>query len=1362
MDSILKQPNPLVIGSGDPALCWKKFKKQFDIYMLASNGNSLPEARKAALLLHTAGTEAQEIYESFQLSDEDKLNLTKMMEKFDDYFIPKTNISIERYKFNSRVQSSCENFEAFYTDLLKLAASCDFGNLKDELIKDRIICGIKDGRVKNRLLREEKLDLNKTIAICKAAEESDKHLMMLQKPNSMEVHGVQRNAKKVDTWKNRIPQHNKNNHKSPVASSQQKKQVGAYTPTSFRPRVCSKCGTKHPYAKCPAFGEICSKCKGKNHFSRMCKPICVQELQCALPEADSTDCQSEQFLLNLNSSVNVINKDWYVIIYIKDCNCNVKFKVDTGAHINVLPEYMYNNLNCTAYIKPYTGTISSYGGTQLNVVGCCNLTVIVNQQVYNLEFVVIKTQHNAIPIIGLADCERLNLITKNQNVFEIRTMFDQLMTEYEHLFAGVGKIKNIKCDFKLKPGYEPVTVPARRIPFSMRNEVKSELERLCKENIICVVTEPTEFVSPLLVLAKPNKKLRLVLDPHHLNEALYRELYQLPTFEEITSTIIGSKIFSTLDANRGFWQIELTEKASKLTTFSSPFGRFRFLRLPFGLRNAPEIFHRIFSEIFSDIPGVKIYIDDIIVYAKSVEEHNKILKQVFARANEFGVRFNKEKCKFLLKEIKYVGHILSEHGISPDPDKVSAIKNIQEPKNLKELQRFLGTVNYLGKFIPNLAELTYNLRSLNKKNVLFTWTDIHKKEFDNLKNLLTSETVLAYFDQNADLVLSVDSSKHGLGAVILQNGRPIAYASKALTPTQQDYSQMEKEALAITFGCQRFHQYLFGKQFTVESDHKPLETIFKRPLDKCPFRLKHLKATLNQYSFVVRYKPGAKLFIADNLSRDSIDTCNFNLVENLIDSQVLLLEYVDVTDGTKSLIKNETLLDGELQALKNQIVNGWPSTKDKIPDIIKPYWKIKDELSVVGDIILKGEQFIIPKSLRIHIINKLHYNHMGIQKTLCKAKELVYWPCMSNDITVKIKNCTSCLLHSNNNCKETIILNSPKNLRPWQEIATDIFHFDNKNYLLIVDKYSKYPEICCLNHDTRYENFINHFKSILARHGKPDIIYSDNGPQYFNQYFRKFLYDWDIKHVTSSPKYPQSNGFIERHVQTIKNLLKKTLHSNKDIYLALLEYRNTPLDTITPSPAQLLFGRRLKGSLPITEKLLKPKIVSKPDTSKIMRKTQIYYNQNAKNLPELNIDDRVIISNLNDDNKWELGTVVKVDNLRPRSYHVRLDKNGKIYIRNRRFIKKCDIPYNCDEQFKSELENIIAKYTHDQSHSDISNSNSSSSVINDTSNKINGNLSVSEPTSKVANNSHGNNIVVRRSSRNVKLPRRFIDYQMYK
>lgn len=230
-----------------------------------------------------------------------------------------------------------------------------------------------------------------------------------------------------------------------------------------------------------------------------------------------------------------------------------------------------------------------------------------------------------------------------------------------------------------------------------------------------------------------------------------------------------------------------------------------------------------------------------------------------------GVKFNHSKCKILVNSIRYVGHIFSENGISPDINKVKAINQILPPTNKDMLKKFLGMITYVSKFISNLAKQTHNLRQLTKQDVNFEWNDAHQKEFEHLKGLLTNSPVLHFYDKNKPIVLSVDSSKNGMGAVILQNDAPIAYASKSLTTTQQSYSQIEKETLAILFGCQRFYQYLYGTRFIVESDHKPLEAIFKKPFDKIPFRLQRLILSLQNFDFTVKYKSGKKLFFADSI-----------------------------------------------------------------------------------------------------------------------------------------------------------------------------------------------------------------------------------------------------------------------------------------------------------------------------------------------------------------------------------------------------------------------------------------------------------------------------------------------------------------
>lgn len=296
--------------------------------------------------------------------------------------------------------------------------------------------------------------------------------------------------------------------------------------------------------------------------------------------------------------------------------------------------------------------------------------------------------------------------------------------------------------------------------------------------------------------------------------------------------MVGAKMFSILDANKGFYHIELEKESQLLTTFhAGKYGRYCYLVLPFGICSAPEVFQYNFQDVFKGLEGVTIFIDDILVFGKDKEEHRVRLNNVLKRTEEFNIKFNKDKCKFELNEVKYLDHIFSDQGLKVDPEKVNANLEIKEPKSKKELETILGIVTYVSKFLPNVSTVTDPLRQLLKKENEFVFYKSHKEAFAKLKKLLTEVPILQYFDVNKEITLSVDCSSYGAGAVLLQNNLPVAYASKALTNSQKTWAQIEKELLAIVLECDRFHHFIYGRTIKVETDHKPLEYIFKKSIN---------------------------------------------------------------------------------------------------------------------------------------------------------------------------------------------------------------------------------------------------------------------------------------------------------------------------------------------------------------------------------------------------------------------------------------------------------------------------------------------------------------------------------------------------
>lgn len=384
---------------------------------------------------------------------------------------------------------------------------------------------------------------------------------------------------------------------------------------------------------------------------------------------------------------------------------------------------------------------------------------------------------------------------------------------------------------RLQPGAIPYAITApRRVPIPLMKRLKQEIERLVRMGIIRKVDGPTDWCAGIVLVTKQSGELRVCVDLTKLNKCVVRERFTLPTVEQALGSLAGAKWFSKLDAFSGFHQVRLSRDSEELTTFLTPFGRYCFTRLPFGITSAPEYFQKRMSEILCGLPGVVNVMDDILVFGNTKAQHDERLADVMSRLASANVTLNKEKCLFGVNKLRFLGHILNENGIEPDPAKVSAIKNLNAPKNVTELRSLLGMANHLGRFLPHLAQTTAPMRALLHKGSEWVWGCDQAKAFNELKELICSAQCMAMYDATLPTILSADASSFGLGAVLFQtqkNGhrRPIAFASRSLTNTERRYSQIEKEALALTWAAERFDEYIRGINVTFETDHKPLVSL---------------------------------------------------------------------------------------------------------------------------------------------------------------------------------------------------------------------------------------------------------------------------------------------------------------------------------------------------------------------------------------------------------------------------------------------------------------------------------------------------------------------------------------------------------
>ena len=310
--------------------------------------------------------------------------------------------------------------------------------------------------------------------------------------------------------------------------------------------------------------------------------------------------------------------------------------------------------------------------------------------------------------------------------------------------------------------------------------------------------------------------------------------------DDVLPSLARAKVFTKIDARNGYWHVKLDDKSSRLTTFDTPYGRYRWKRLPFGVSVASEIFQKRLNQALDRLDGLLTVHDDMVIYGvgetdeEATADHNNKLQQFLQRCREQGVKLNKKKLKLLCKEIPYMGHLVTADGLRPDPEKIEAVHNMPKPDNVKAVRRFCGFVNYLAKFLPRMAEVLGPIQQLTRKDVPWQWQHEQEAAFEKVKELLTEAPLLKYYNPGEELTVQCNASEKGLGAALMQNGQPIAFASHAMTDPEIRYAQIEKEMLAVVFALQKFDQYVYGRSVTVQSDHKPLAAISNKPPEAHP------------------------------------------------------------------------------------------------------------------------------------------------------------------------------------------------------------------------------------------------------------------------------------------------------------------------------------------------------------------------------------------------------------------------------------------------------------------------------------------------------------------------------------------------
>ena len=573
--------------------------------------------------------------------------------------------------------------------------------------------------------------------------------------------------------------------------------------------------------------------------------------------------------------------------------------------------------------------------------------------------------------------------------------------------------------------------------------------------------------------------------------------------------------------------------------------------MPFGAKMSQDVFQMKMDIIMEKCPGVISIHDDIVIYGTSDQDHDANLVNLLNVAQLEGLVLNSKKLELKHPKVSFFGAEYSVDGMHPCPKKIQGITEMTPPIDKQQLASFIGMVTHMGNFVPHLSHHTEPLQAVLKQDAVFHWDEATNASFQKIKDLIakSASQPLRYYDQTRPVTIQADASQGGLGACLVQEGKPIAFASKSLTDTETRYANMERELLAIVFACQRFNTYMLGRQFTVESDHKPLEMIHQKSLVSAPPRLQCMLLQLQRYDLTIKYRAGKDMPLADALSR-----CPSRGSEEIkLDMRV---DYVAFNKAWIAKLKEATREDPITGTVYQLTQQGWPHQRRHTPRMARAYWDFRDELSTNDGLLLKGPHIVIPSCLREKYLERMHYGHLSASKIQDNGRQHLYWPRLDADITDYVRRCQECIKKTHPPKEPLQAHDVPS--QPWERITMDQFYQNGRLYLLVCDYFSKFPFIF----QTKLTSFAyikEQLEELFGLEGTPDEIMSDNGPPFSSREFNSFLSGLGIKHTTSSPNYPQSNSFIERQIQTVKRLMEKSHPTGRSFQEALTSLRATPI-----------------------------------------------------------------------------------------------------------------------------------------------------------------------------------------------------------
>jgi len=957
------------------------------------------------------------------------------------------------------------------------------------------------------------------------------------------------------------------------------------------------------------------------------------------------------------------------------------FVLDTGAEVNLIGLSKYRSLDTKQPLKHPNCKILDYSKQSVDIIGCFTTKLNINGHCKPIDLIVVDDSthevDNLMGIESLTDYDlirfnfpKVNSINKARDKFD-PIKYDELDALLRKLYPSVyenrtGLMPNVQVKIKTNPDIEYTQQVPYVMPFVLFDGTIAKIKDMIDQGIIEEIPagSPVTWISPIHPVEKHNydlskkdgikghkrmcqkemrkvdkKFIRITANNKCLNKAIVKQKRPMPNIVQLRQELNGMKYFSKIDIKDAFNTLELDEESRALTTFSTPWGKlYRYRRLNMGLCIASEIYQEIMSSKLADLKNCKSALDDILVYGKTIAEHDEAMHALMKRIVELNLTIN-HKSEFRKTKITFFGLEISEDGITPNGEKLEDFMQAQAPHDKATLRSFLGLAGYFSDRIIKLSTLCEPLRKLVNSKEPFEWLPIHEQSFTQVKQALFKDC-LGHFTVDDETELWVDAGPNGVAGFLVQkrkNGKRelISCCSKTFSQSEKNYSQVEKEGYASVWAIEHFHVYLYGQKFKLMTDNKSMVHILQNENSKrrTPIRLQHWRSRLTQYRHMQPTFVKGTSNIADYLSRClkenkyvPSEDLNVNVYRLNKETEKYVNELTTSSDFSMNEIIQATTTDKQLQLLKNQIKHRSVENIDHRID--KAYRSIIDRLSIAENgVLLMDDKIVIPEALKERVITRAHEGHLGIKLTKSLLRNRYFFPLMDKLINEQMESCIGCQANHKKNLKHEPFIASEIPDGPRKLMAID---FSSKTpsgeyILVIICEYSRYP-ILKFTKGLTSRQAINALKQVFKIYGVPEVIKSDNGPAFASNEFRNFSIKFNFKHRKITAEHPESNPICERFMANINKSIRvaQVTGQNWKINLQrfLRDYKAAPHSTTGFSPNEL-FGINdnevwpsLRKQLTTDQLKAQVKLNDTAQKSIIKRYADQYQNTKMSNLKE--------------------------------------------------------------------------------------------------------------------------------------------------